>query len=242
MKPIAHSVQFVKQGESECVQASAAQILAFYGIRKTIEEIKNEVPPLRSKDGELIGTLWAHIALYFLELGFNVTFHTTDVVIFDRRWKNLSNKELLKKLEQRQPHLTHGFYGREILDAYFDGYTRFIKKGGIVQLPIVTSDYLYGLLKKGPILASVDYQFLNDVSKWSYMAETDRWVEDDIKGIPLTHAIIISGYRDGVYTIVDPDFRYGGVRTIPADHLLGAFYLAQFSFDNMLITLSPPVQ
>ncbi len=238
MKPIAHNVPFVKQGESECVQASAAQILAFYGINKTIEEIKEEVPVLRTKKGELIGTSWAHIALYFLELEFKVTFHTTDVVIFDRRWKNLSSEELLKKLKQRQPHLTHAFYSREILDAYFDGYTRFIKKGGIIRLPIVTNDYLYGLLEKGPIVASVDYQFLNEVSKWSYDAKTDGWVEDDITGIPLTHAIIISGYRDGAYTIVDPDFRYGGVRTIDPDRLLGACYLAQLSYDNMLITLS----
>lgn len=239
MKPISYNVPLITQGESECVQASASQILAFYGIKKTIEEIKNEVPILRSQDGELIGTSWAHIALYFLELGFDVTFHTTDVVIFDRTWKDLEKEKILAKLEQRQPHLTHAFYTRDVLDLYFDGYSKFLKQGGTIRLPVITNNYLYKLLEKGPIVASVDYQFLNEVSKWSYDAKTDQWKEDDISGIPLTHAIIISGYHDGAYTIVDPDYRFGGVRTIDCDHLLGAFYLAQFGFDNILITLRP---
>lgn len=43
-KPISYTVPLVTQGESECVQASASQILAYYGVKKTIEEIKKEVP------------------------------------------------------------------------------------------------------------------------------------------------------------------------------------------------------
>ena len=237
MKSISHNVPRVVQGPEECVQSSAAQILAFYGITKSIPEIREEVPMLFSKDGRPLGTSFPHIALYFVELGFHTTMHVADLEIFDRRWALLSSAELLEKLEQRAPHLKHSVYDREMLDVYFDGYPRFLKAGGTITLPVVTHAYLRSLLEKGPVYASVDYQLLNNCAKYSYDSIKQEYVEDDISGTAITHAIIISGFTDTTYTIVDPDYHFGGVRTIDADHFLGAFYLAQLTFDNVLISL-----
>ena len=167
MKPISYDVPLVVQGPEECVQASAAQILAFYGITKNISEIKEEVPMLFSKDGRPLGTSFAHIALYFVELGFHTTMHIADLEIFGRRWANLSRDELLAKLDQRAPHLKHSVYDQEMLDVYFDGYSRFLKAGGEIVLPIITHAYLRSLLEQGPVYASVDYQLLNNVAKYS---------------------------------------------------------------------------
>ena len=44
MEEISYDVPLLTQNVQDCVQASASQILAYYGINKTIDEIKNEVP------------------------------------------------------------------------------------------------------------------------------------------------------------------------------------------------------
>jgi len=237
MKPISHKVPLIQQGLQDCVQASASQLLKFYSIEKSLDEIKKEVPVYVSSEGKPLGSSLGHIAKYFLKLGLKVTMHTADIEIFDLSWTALSNSKIVEKLKERRRYVRHSIYGEDEFNVIFDGYISFLENGGMVKIPMVTSRYIYDLLKNGPVYIAVSYQFLNSVSKYSYHKNTIGFKNDDIGGENATHTVVISGYKDGKFTIVDPDKVNGGIKEIDSDRLLGAFYLAQINFDNVLITV-----
>lgn len=60
MKTPIYDVPIIRQGLKECTQASAAQLLSYYGLHyglhKTIDEIKKEVPVYIFKEGKPLGS------------------------------------------------------------------------------------------------------------------------------------------------------------------------------------------
>ena len=227
----------LKQTIQDCVQTAASQLLSFYNINKTVEEIKKEVPVYITSDGKPLGSSLGHIAAYFTTLGFQTTIHTVDIELFDRSWNSSDNKMLKDNLLQRRKYLRHSRYEAAALDMVVDGYVQFLNKGGTIEFPIVDEQYISKLLEKGPVYAVVSYNFLNQVAKYSARSE-ERPTKDAISGSPSTHVIIITKFNNGLFEIIDPDYEFGGKRSIPSNLLIGAFYLAETDFDPMLITLS----
>lgn len=236
MEEISYNVPLLKQNVRDCVQTSASQILAYYGISKSIEDIKSEVPVYTTLNGNQLGSSIGHIATYFVRLGFITTIHSVDIELFDRSWKNDTNQFIIENLKNRRIYLKHSRYDESALDLIVNGYTQFLKENGGIIFPIVDESYLYNLLQSGPIYSILSYNFLNQVSKYIIDSE-GKCIQDSIEGTPSTHAVIISGYKQGMFEITDPDFEFGGKRLIPTGLLIGAFYLAETDFDPMLITL-----
>jgi len=235
MEEINHNVPLLSQDIQDCVQTSASQILSFYGIKKSINDVKKEVPVYINSEGKPLGSSLGHIATYFIQLGFKTTLHSVDVEIFDLSWKDFDNQMLIQSLKKRRKFLRHARYEKEALDLVVDGYTQFLAMGGIITFPIVDLEYLYQLLKKGPIYSVLSYNFLNQVSKYSF--SDDKPFQDSIAGSPSTHVVVISGFRQGKFEITDPDSVFGGKILIDPGQIIGAFYLAETDFDPMLITL-----
>src|SRR4051812_20652479 len=122
MKDILHSVPIIHQEESsDCVQASAAQLLSFYGIQKTVSEVKSEVPVYIDASGKPLGTSIGHLASYFISLGFEATIHTSDIQLFDPTWNGLSSNELIEKLNVRKEYLKHATYDQEAINLVTEG-------------------------------------------------------------------------------------------------------------------------
>jgi len=156
-----HQVNRSVQGIQECAQASAVQILEWFGIKKSLEEVKSDVPVYIGKNGKPVGTALGHIASYFLDLGFEVDMHLFDVQIFDPSWQNLSNLEMIQNLFKRRPHVKHGYYDDEIINVIFDGYTQFLKSGGKVKLNFLDTDMLRNQLNDTPLYAVVNYNLFH---------------------------------------------------------------------------------
>lgn len=237
MKNISYNIPLITQNIQDCVQASAAQILQYYGIKKTIEEIKKEVPVYINKEGKLLGSSLGQIATYFVQLGLKTTIYTVDIEIFDRSWGKLDKLTLIKRLTERRKYLKHSRYDDDALDLVINGYVDFLKKGGQITMSIVDEAYLYKLLERGPIYAIVSYNFFNQVAKYKSVPDQETPVQDSIAGNPTTHAVVISGYSNGLFEVVDPDYEFGGKKKINPGQLIGAYYLAETDFDSMLITL-----
>jgi ABC-type bacteriocin/lantibiotic exporter with double-glycine peptidase domain len=236
MDEISYNIPLLTQNIQDCVQASASQILSHYGITKSIDEVKKEVPVYISSDGKPLGSSLGHIATYFIQLGFTTTLHTVDIEIFDPSWKNLDNSAVIQKLKERRKYLRHARYEEAALDLVVSGYVLFLEKGGKITFPIVDEAYLYTLLQKGPIYTILSYNFLNQVSKYAFNSDV-KPIQDSIMGIPTTHAVVISGYKQGKFEITDPDYEFGGKKLLEAGQVIGAFYLAETDFDPLLITL-----
>ena len=232
---IDYHIPLVKQGLQDCAQANAVQILNHYGISKTIDDIKSEVPVYISKSGVPLGSSLGHIATYFITLGFKTTLHTVDIEIFDPSWSGLTSLELIDNLRLRRQHFKSVKYEVEALDVIFDGYIKFLEAGGKIVFPIIDENYLIDLLSLGPIYCSVNYNFLNSTSK--YLFEGSVSTHDPVKGSSFAHIVTLAGFHDGQFKVVDPDAEFGGVRLINSSLLVGSIYLAESDYDPLLITL-----
>lgn len=231
--PIARIPQ---QEEADCVQACAAQILSHFGTKKSVSEIKAEVPVFVDSHGTKLGTSIGHVAVYFLSLGFEVTLHTSDVVLFDTTWKQLSKQELVARLQDRAANLTHAIYGRDAIQAITDGFVQFLQRGGMLVQAVVDEKYLVQLLTEGPVYAVVNYQFLYDKPKYRFVGDT---LEDDpVRGDPSTHAVLITGYKNGLFCLLDPNAEFQvAEQWVAASKLIASYYLADVNLDPILITL-----
>jgi hypothetical protein len=240
-EPIGYKVLLLKQGIQECAQASTASLLNFLGIMKTIEQVKAEVPVYVDAKGKLKGTSIGHMASYLIKLDLKVTLHTVDIQVFDQTWKGLSKVELLNNLKARQASLKHPEYDKEGIAAIIEGYRMFLDAGGKMVMPIIDEEYLYNLLIQGPFLAVVSYNFLNQTSKYAWVEGNDKPIQDPVKGKPSTHMIVVNGYKDHQFQIMDPDYEFGGRRWINSSLLVGSIYLAETDFDSLLISVTQSI-
>jgi uncharacterized protein YvpB len=231
-----YDVPLIQQGLQECAQASAAQLLNFLGRNKTIDEVKEEVPVYLDKEGQPLGTSIGHIANYFIQQGYKTTIHTTDIQLFDRSWIGKTNEELIELLQQREKYIKHPIYGADVFDVIFDGYISYLKEGGSITFPLIDETYLVKMLEKGPLFAVVSYNFLNSIPKYKYIKDENKYLQDPIQGNPTTHSIVIAGYKDNKFYIVDPDFDFGGKKWVDSGLLIASLYVAETNYDNLIIS------
>jgi hypothetical protein len=238
MDTIDYNIPLIRQGLQDCVQTNTSQILKYYGVDKSIEEIKKEVPVYINKEGKPIGSSLGHIAAYFISQGFETTIHTVEIQIFDRSWVKLTNEELITNLQNRRKFIEHPKYEKEALDLIFDGYLCFLIAGGKITFPVINEDYLINLLKTGPIFGVVSFNFLNSAPKYKFDINGQEMSADSIEGSPGTHVVTIAGFKDNQFKLIDPDPKFGGVRWVDSGLLIGSIYLAETDFDSVLITIS----
>ncbi len=236
MQDINYDIAHLEQIAEDCIQTAASQLLSFYKIQKTVDEIKRDVPVYINDNGVPLGSSVGHIAAYFVTLGFKVTLHTVDVEIFDRSWSDLTKEELSENLEKRKQYLKHPRFSASTFDVIFDGYKDFLNKGGKVVFPVLDELYLHTLLNTGPVYAIVNRTFLNHTYKRTGMSG-DTPHHGSIEGHTSTHVVVIAGYKDGKFKIVDSDYEFGGIRWIDASLLVGSIYLAETEYDSMVISL-----
>lgn len=234
---IEYNVPLIRQGLQDCLQASVAQLMAYHDISKTIEELKQEVPVYKDERGVPVGTSIGHMAAYLCNLGFAVTIHSTDIQLFDPSWRDKPSDELIDLLRKRLPHLGHPTYSLQVKEAILEGYSAFLQAGGTIEFPVISKDVICNVLEQGPLLAVVSYNFLNGTAKTIFDAQTNLYVANPIEGQPSTHAVVVAGYKDDQFLLVDPDQKLGGKRWLDANRVVGAVYLAQTDFDNMIISV-----
>lgn len=234
---ILYKIPLIKQALQECAQTSAVQLLNYYGINKTLNEVRKEVP-VYIKDGVPLGSSVGHIATYLLQQGFEATMHIVELEIFDQTWRAATSDELIELLNNRKKFAKHHRYDTETMEVIFDGYVSFLTHGGKIVFPVIDEQYLVKLLKEGPIYGVLSWNFLNAAAKVRFDKEKNDSEKDAIEGHPATHALIISGYRDGKFLLTDPDYMYGGERWVESGLLVGSIYLAQTDFDSMVITFT----
>jgi hypothetical protein len=113
----------------------------------------------------------------------------------------------------------------------------FIQGGGRVRRAVFSEKFLYSKLISDPFLAVVNYQFLNQESKFVFSTENKAPVKDSIGGNSGTHVVTIIGYENESFILADTDPLHGGIREVSSDLLIGAMYLAQTDYDCLAITI-----
>lgn len=217
-----------KQRPFTCGPSALQQVLAYYGVKKSLKEI------LRNVKLYEYGTWGCNLLSYALKLGFKAEIVTHYLDIFDPTWFKLSKKGLIKKLKLRLKH------AKEKDKHGIKGYIRFLEFGGRIRFEIIKEKIIKDYLKKKiPVIACFCFTALWK-SKRAYskkMRKGYKSILSDIKGVPEGHFIVISGYTKDKFFITDPSYNtpYAktGKYTVPAKELIA--YILMWEYGNICV-------
>ncbi len=196
-------------------------------LSSVIEEIQ------RLDDG---GTLDVFLANHALARGYRATIHSWNLEVFDPTWFDTPGIDLAAKLaaqeqSKRRPKLT----------TATEGYLEFLAAGGRIRLDDLNRGLLRRLLGRGlPVLTGLSATYLyRSMREWG-----DNDEDDDIRGEPVGHFVVLSGYERGSRMIMvadpmHPNPRGGQIYAVHIDRVIAAILLGAFTYDANLLVIRP---
>jgi hypothetical protein len=183
------------------------------------------------------GTLDVFLANHALNRGYDVTLFTYNLELFDPTWFELPNDEIRERLAAQAK-----LKPWRRLQSATRGYDEFLRLGGRLRLRDLEPALLRKFLKRGtPVITGLSatylYRAVRDVP------ETNA--DDDIRGEPVGHFVVLTGYRRDTREILiaDPSksnplvgSRYYAVKV---QRLIGAILLGIMTYDANLLVIEP---
>lgn len=202
--------QKVTKASGSCGPSSIQQILHYYGIEKSLKEIMNEMKLFDSGGTSSDGAMGD----YLLKQGFKVRIYTLDTKMFDPTWFKLSKKDLKKKLMEAHK-ISRGFKKYS-----YNSFIEFLDHGGKIEFKVITLKEIKEILNMiFPLMAGVD-----DSSLYSFKRSRKTFHDDEFKGKPWGHELVIAGYKKDKIFVVDPfprnPFSKDGKYFVDAEKLL----------------------
>lgn len=210
-----------------CLQA----VYRYYGDVVPMEDLLAEVPELA--DG---GTLGVHLANHALRRGYRVTVYTWNLQAFDPTWF-VPGSPLRERLAARVAAGSDRRY-----ESASGAYLEFLDAGGELRMEDLTAGLLRSLLRRRvPILTGLSATFLYR----SIRERPSDQEDDDVRGAPVGHFVVLSGYDAASRTVLvnDPqqEHPFEGTHsyTVDIDRLIGAVYLGVLTYDGNLVAIEP---
>jgi hypothetical protein len=216
--------------DTACGPTCLHAVYGYYGDELPLEQVIRESPQL--EEG---GTLAVLLGCHALRRGFRATIYTYNLQVFDPTWF-AGEVDLAARLE------TQAKVKRDSkLRVATRSYLEFIRLGGRLEYEELRSDLLRRLLKRGtPILTGLSATYLYGCAR-----EADESY-DDVRGVPMGHFVVLSGYDAETRRIMVAD----PLRENPAyesqyydvgiERLIGAIFLGILTYDANLLVITPP--
>ena len=184
------------------------------------------------------GTYAVYLACDALRKGYRATIYTYNLLVFDPTW--FSGKVDIAERLQRQLEVK---MERRRFQQVTPGYLEFLKLGGRLRFVDLSPKLLHRILRhRMPIITGLSSTYLYHAAR-EYGPDD---VNDDIRGTPSGHFVVIAGYnapRRRVL-IVDPyqPHPYGATHEywISIDRAVGAILLGIVTHDANLLIVRPP--
>lgn len=228
--------RFVQPDDVSCGPTCLRKVYDFYGLQVGMDEIVNALE--RNEDG---GTLAVFLGIAALKRGFRARIYSYDLRIFDPTWEQLPSAQLMEKIHARFPFLQDA---KRLRAAR--AYIRFLEMGGEMAFDELTPALLKRIIdREHPVLAglSATYLYRHPRERWDEML--DRPVDDDVRGDPTGHFVVISGYDQwGRRLVVLDPFEYfpdaaeGRIR-VDAERLINSILLGDVTYDAVLLEVWP---
>ncbi len=221
-----------QEDDVSCGPVCLWMVLQSLGDERPFEEIDPLV--LRNADG---GTLGVHLGVAALRLGYRARIYSYNPNIFDPTWRPLSSDRLRRKVRAAARHAS-----RRRLKATLEAFDEFLAEGGGVRFPELSSDLLVDLLDhRRPLITGLSATHLyREVRE---IPETNK--EDDLRGEPVGHFVVLSGYSagGGRFAVTDPSsdapFGQGGRYRVDSDRLINSILLGVTTYDGVLVEIWP---
>ncbi len=221
-----------------CSPTALSMLLSYYDHDVSVDDISANVPQVKNEKGDDFGTINQQMATWCKSLGFDVVLYTADVQVIDQSWSKLSSMEVIERLEARKTGLKVPSLGDLWDTAYCQAYIEFIQYGGKLRIVnAITSNLLYELLEKGPVLPCLSFSTLYGKGRISNSGEKET-KPDDVNGKAWNHSVIIYGNDEqGNFLVADP-FEKPGRHVIEPDVMIAAIGTAQLECDNLVFQLT----
>jgi hypothetical protein len=231
-KPGLDFVVELQPDDVTCGPACLHGIYRFYGDSVSLASV---IADIRMLDRG--GTLDVFLANHALERGYDVTLFTYNLDLFDPTWFELANEEIRTRLkaQAKQKHWRR-------LQTATRGYDEFLRLGGKLKLRDLAPSMLRSFLKRGtPVITGLSATYLYRVVR--EVPETN--VDDEIRGEPVGHFVVLTGYRRDTREILIADpletnplsrSRYYAVNV---QRLIGAILLGIMTYDANLLVIEP---
>lgn len=215
-----------------CGPTCLDSIYRYFDDELPLEQVIADVPQL---DGG--GTLAVYLACHALRRGYQATLYTYNLNIFDPTWFQLGDHEIAEKL-RAQKKFKKALKLRRASEAYLE----FLQRGGKLVFEDLTKELIRRHLDRGiPILTGLCSTYLYQTAR-EYGTESD---EDDIRGEPAGHFVVLCGYeKDSKQILVaDPLLAnpYSGTNKywINVDRVVNAILLGIVTYDGNMLVLEP---
>ncbi len=199
-----------KEDSVDCGLAGLSMILKYYGVEKSIEDLKKEIETFD------FGTYMPQLGLYLLNNGFEVEIVTLNPLLFTKKFEGKSDKEILEYFRFIYEKNKDNKFGKP-LKFFLD----FLKAGGkiVVKIPSF-EDVKNEILERRPLGVLLTSNFL---------------LYD--KAIFNFHFNIITGFDEKYVYVNDPmwDFRGGKKKYFINDFFYGVYASAYGDLDNASI-------
>lgn len=236
---VAHELdvaRVLQPDEVTCGPTSLSGVYSFYGDTSTIDEVIEALE--RLEDG---GTLAVFLGIAALKRGYSARIYSYDLRIFDPTWFNLPKDGLKEKILARFPYLRD----EKRLRAA-NAYIEFLELGGELAFDELTPSLMKSIIDRGhPILAGLSATYLYRFARERWDENAHKHVDDDVRGEPTGHFVIISGYDHWgrSLSVVDPSEHVpacpNGRVTVDSERLINAILLGDVTYDAVLLEVWP---
>ena len=236
---IAHQLnveRILQPDDVTCGPTCLRKVYGFYGDPVPFDDVIGALE--RNEDG---GTLAVFLGIAALKRGYGARIYSYDLRIFDPTWFGLSSSALVEKIFARFPYLSD----EKRLRAA-GAYIRFLEMGGTMAFDELTSTLLKAIIDRGhPVLAGLSATYLYRFSRERWDETASRHIDDDVRGEPTGHFVVISGYDQWGrrLTVIDPSEHVpvsrDGRIMVDADRLINAIMLGDVTYDAVLLEVWP---
>ena len=182
------------------------------------------------------GTLAVFLACHALTQGYQATIYTYNLQMFDPTWFNNSKVNIAERLQQQRLAKDD-----PKLHVATTGYLEFLALGGLLRFKDLNRSLIRGLIRRGiPLLAGLSSTYLYRSSR--LFGEDDH--DDDIRGLPCGHFVLLNGYRREHHSVLVSDpYTPNPVSTIhhywvDIDRVIGAILLGTLTHDANILVIT----
>jgi len=214
-----------------CLEA----VYRYYGDEAPLDSIIKEVPSLEGG-----GTLAVFLACHALRRGYRALIYTYNLTIFDPTWFSADGAFLPGARDRLMAQMKAKKSPK--LETACAGYLEFLDMGGQIRLQDLSAALIRKYLNRSvPILTGLSSTFLYRSSREFGPQSND----DDIKGEPAGHFVVLCGYdrKAKNVRVADPlrSNPFGGAHYYDAhiDRVLCSILLGVITYDAKLLIIEP---
>jgi hypothetical protein len=232
-RPVSPGLRFLVDAQPDDVTCGPACLHGVYRHHGDEVPLERVIADIQTLDRG--GTLDVFLANHALHRGYGATILTYNLDLFDPTWFSLPNDAIRERLASQakvKPWTR--------LQSATRGYDEFLALGGKLALLDLDPPLLRRYLDRGPLIAGLSatylYRAVRDIP--------DTNADDDIRGEPVGHFVVLTGHRRDVREILIADplenplvrKRYYAVQV---QRLIGAILLGVMTYDANLLVIEP---